>query len=86
MFVVLLAARLRGAGPMRPAPTVLRGRRVAVVVTAVACVAVFGAALVGAMLGDTVLLTGGLLNRALGRAGPIVTYVLDARVPRVLPR
>jgi len=84
VFVVLLAARFRGSGPMRPAPTALRGRRMAVVVAAVAGAAVLVAALAGAMLGDTVLLTGDLLNRAIGRSGPIVTYVLDARVPRVL--
>ena len=49
-----------------------------------ASAAVLAAALAGAMLGDTVLLTGDLLNRVIGRSGPIVTYVLEARVPRVL--
>jgi hypothetical protein len=47
----------------------------AVVVTAVAGAAVLVAALAEAMLGDRVLLTGDLLNRAIGRSGPIVTYV-----------
>ena len=36
------------------------------------------------LLGDAVLLTGDVLNWVSGRSGPVVTYVLDARFPRVL--
>ena len=88
MFLIVLACRYRSSGPARPAPVArssrLRGRGGFVVVTAAAAV-VTGAAAVGALLlGDAWLLTGDLANWATGRSGPIVTYVLDARVPRVL--
>ena len=88
MFLIVLACRYRSSGPARPAPVArssrLRGRGGFVVVTAAAAV-VTGAAAVGALLlGDAWLLTGDLANWAIGRSGPIVTYVLDARVPRVL--
>ena len=88
IFLVVLACRYRSSGPVRPAPVAhssrLRGRTGFVVVAVVAAV-VTGAAAVGALLlGDAWLLTGDLANRVTGRAGPIVTFVLDARVPRVL--
>jgi iron complex transport system permease protein len=87
-FLVVLACRYRSPGPTRPAPVArssrLRSDRGFVVVT-VAAVALTGATAVGALLlGDASLLTGDLVNWAAGRSGPIVTFVLDARVPRVL--
>jgi iron complex transport system permease protein len=86
-FLIVLAGRYRSSAG-RPAPAArssrLRGRGGFVVVTAAAAVVV-GAAAVGALLlGDAWLLTGDLANWAIGRSGPIVTSVLDARVPRVL--
>jgi ferric hydroxamate transport system permease protein len=88
VFLVVLAFRFRDSGPTRQAPAArsarLRGRRgfaaVGVAVTAVA----FAAVVAGLLLGDTLLLTGDLANWATGRAGPIVSFVLDTRVPRVL--
>ena len=88
VFLVVLACRYRSSGPVRPAPAAhssrLRGRTGFVVVLAVA-VAVTAAAGVGALLlGDAWLRTGDLANWLAGRSGPVVTHVLDARVPRVL--
>ncbi|MDQ4085632.1 MAG: iron ABC transporter permease [Actinomycetota bacterium] len=88
LFLVVLACRFRDSGPTRQAPAArsarLRSRRgfvgVGVVVTGTAVAAVVG----GLLLGDTMLLTGDLANWATGRAGPIVAFVLDTRVPRVL--
>jgi iron complex transport system permease protein len=53
------------------------------VVVTVTAAALAGAVIGGLLLGDAKLLTGDLANWAAGRSGPIVTYVLDARVPRV---
>jgi iron complex transport system permease protein len=87
VFLVVLACRYRGSAG-RPAPVArssrLRGRTGFAVVT-MAVVVLTGAAAVGALLlGDAWLLTGDLVHWVTGRSGPIVTYVLDARVPRVL--
>lgn len=86
--LVALAHRSRGSGPTRSAPAAgaqrLRGARTAGVIVAVAAVTVVGAALAAMLLGDALLLTGDVAAWATGRAGPLVTYVLDARVPRVL--
>ena len=88
LFLIALACRFRSSGPVRPAPAArssrLRGRTGfgAVLVLGVAAL---GAVAVGALLlGDALLRTGDLANWFSGQAGPIVTYVLDARVPRVL--
>jgi len=88
VFLIVLACRYRSSGPVRPAPVArssgLRSRR-GFVLVAVVVAGVAGAAAVGGLLlGDAWLLTGDLANWVAGRSGPIVTYVLDARVPRVL--
>ena len=87
-FLVVLAARFRGAGPSHPAPAArsarLRGRRTLAVVLGVALAATVAAAVGGLLLGDAKLLLGDVANWLTGRSGPVVTYVLDARVPRVL--
>jgi iron complex transport system permease protein len=87
-FLVLLACRYRSSGPVRPAPAAhssrLRGGGGFVVVLVLAGAAVAAAAVGALLLGDAMLRTGDLANWSTGRAGPIVTYVLDARVPRVL--
>jgi ferric hydroxamate transport system permease protein len=59
--------------------------RVAFTATTSALAAALVAALVaGILLGDTWLLTGDVANWVSGRTGPAVTFVLDARFPRVL--
>ena len=88
VLLVALACRFRDSGPARQAPaarsTRLRSGRgfltTGVVALAVATAAVIG----GLLLGDTMLLTGDIANWVTGQAGPIVTFVLDTRVPRVL--
>ena len=87
-FLVVLASRFRGSGPSRPAPAARsarrRGRWTLVVVLGIALAAVLAAAVGGVLLGDAKLLLGDVANWLTGRSGPVVTYVLDARVPRVL--
>ena len=88
VLLVALACRFRDSGPARQAPaarsTRLRSGRgflaTGVVALAVATAAVIG----GLLLGDTMLLTGDIANWVTGQAGPIVTFVIDTRVPRVL--
>jgi iron complex transport system permease protein len=86
--LVVLACRFRESGPTRSAPAArsarLRGRTGFVVVLTLTLVAAVAATVAGLLLGDAMLLAGDLANWITGRAGPIVTYVLDARVPRVL--
>lgn len=88
IVLVLLACRFRESGPTRAAPAArsarLRGRAGFVVVCAVIVSATFAATVGGMLLGDAMLLAGDLGNWITGQAGPIVTHVLDARVPRVL--
>ncbi|MEJ2861808.1 iron ABC transporter permease [Actinomycetospora flava] len=87
-FLVWLAARFRSSGPTRPAPAarsaLRRGRGALVTVLLVAAAATLAAAIGGALLGDAKLLLGDVANWFAGRSGPVVTYVLDARIPRVL--
>jgi iron complex transport system permease protein len=50
-----------------------------------ACVAVLAAAAVAALLlGDTLLLTGDVVNWINGESGRAITFVLDSRFPRVM--
>ncbi len=89
-ILVMLACRFRESGPTRSAPAArsarLRGRTGFVVVLTVAVVITVAVTVTvaGLLLGDAMLLAGDLANWISGQAGPIVTYVLDARVPRVL--
>jgi iron complex transport system permease protein len=86
--LVWLARRYRDSGPTRQAPG-LSGRRVpgsrtatAVILGAVLCVA--SAGLLGMLAGDRWVLTGDLVHWACGTTGRALTFVLDARLPRVL--
>lgn len=87
VVLVTLARRHRdsGASPSTPggqAPAV-RSRRRFVVVLGAGVAALGGAVLVGALLGDAVLLGGDLVAHVSGTAGMRTTFILDQRLPRV---
>jgi ABC-type Fe3+-siderophore transport system permease subunit len=88
VFLVLLArhtgdartveqAHTRGSGRPRS------GRARPLVLTALGVTLVLVSAL-SLMLGDTRLLAGDILNWVTGQSGPVVTFVMDTRAPRVL--
>ncbi|MHA7145166.1 iron ABC transporter permease [Arthrobacter sp. TmT3-37] len=86
LFLVALAHRMRSDGPTREARSVslrtigtARSKAV-LVVLAVLFVAV---AVAGLLLGDAKLLLGDIVNWGTGRAGPVVSSVMDSRAPRV---
>src|SRR5690606_29885745 len=86
--LVAVARRYRDAGLARRPPSSRRrtmpSRRVVATVVVVAAGAVAGAALLGMLAGDTWVLTGDLVNWVSGRSGRAITFVLDARLPRVV--
>ena len=88
VVLVVLARNFRDSGPARQAPAArsarLRGRGGYLAVTGVAAVLTVAVTVAGLLLGDALLLTGDVANWLAGQAGPVTTYVLDARVPRVL--
>ena len=89
VFLIVLACRYRSSGPARPAPAArssrLRGGGGFVVVLVLGrCGGRGGRGGRAAARRRAGCCTGDLANWSIGRAGPIVTYVLDARVPRVL--
>ncbi|MDN4597503.1 iron ABC transporter permease [Leifsonia virtsii] len=61
----------------------LRSRRAFVLALVVCCAALVGAVVAAVLLGDARLLLGDVANGIAGRAGRVVTYVLDTRLPRV---
>ncbi|QQM38736.1 iron ABC transporter permease [Streptomyces liliifuscus] len=85
VFLVVMALRLRDTSGAE-APDRLRiPSRAAFLVTLAALVAVVvGVTIAGALLGDSKLLLGDVVNWAQGRAGQTVSFVLDTRMPRVL--
>jgi iron complex transport system permease protein len=86
--LVAVARRFRDSGPVRQAPAArsggLRDRRAFLVVTTAAVVLTAATAAASLLFGDAFLLMGDVANWVAGRAGPITTFVLDARVPRVV--
>src|SRR5690625_181424 len=85
-LLTLFARHFRDSGPARSSPsaaTGLRSRRRFVAVLSVCTVSAAAALILGLLLGDTLLLTGDVLNWLTDRGGTLVTYVLDQRVPRV---
>jgi iron complex transport system permease protein len=88
VVLVVVARRFRDSGPVRQAPAArsgrLRGRGTFVVVTAVTLALTVATAAGSLLLGDAFLLMGDVANWVAGRAGPVTTFVLDSRVPRVL--
>ncbi|MEU0344980.1 iron ABC transporter permease [Streptomyces bobili] len=85
VFLVVMALRLKDTAEA-DAPDRLRtpSRTAFLVTTAVLVVVVGCVTVVGVLLGDTGLLLGDVVNWAQGRAGRVVSFVLDTRVPRVL--
>lgn len=86
--LVWLASRYRHSGPSRPPPGTIgvgvRTHRRFVTVAVVAAAGVVAVAFVGMLAGDSWVLGGDLVNWVNGRSGRAITFVLDARLPRVL--
>jgi ABC-type Fe3+-siderophore transport system permease subunit len=88
LFLILLARRTKDAGAVDQPQgkgngriTSARARRAILVTLAVALVLV---SILSLMLGDTKLLGGDIVNALTGQAGPVVDFVMDTRLPRVL--
>lgn len=86
IVLVLMARRLRDAGPTREPPKVRFGVRSVLrfrIVLIVAGVAVVGIVLLGLLLGHTMLLTGDIALWLRGEAPPQIAFALSERAPRV---
>jgi ferric hydroxamate transport system permease protein len=84
VFLVVMALRTRDIAAA-DAPDRLRipGRTAFLVTVAVLAVVLVGVLVAAVLLGDSKLLLGDVANWAQGRAGRVVQFVLDTRVPRV---
>lgn len=86
VVIVVLALRLRDAGPVRQPPQARaagRSRRSFLLVVAVAVVLLAGAVLVGILAGSIWLRTGDLVLWVQGTAPDLIGRALDDRMPRV---
>ncbi|UPL10864.1 iron ABC transporter permease [Microbacterium sufflavum] len=87
IVLVLMARRLRDAGPTREPPRVRFGVRSRVrfrVTLVVVALGVAGVLLLGLLAGHTWLLTGDIALWLQGRAAPPIAFALDERAPRVV--
>ena len=89
VFLVLLARRTGDARAIGPSssnrtPGRISSARARRVILGVLVVALIGASVVSLMLGDTKLLAGDIANWLTGQSGPVVSFVMDTRLPRVL--
>ncbi|MGW2287409.1 iron ABC transporter permease [Streptomyces phaeochromogenes] len=85
VFLVVMALRLRDtSGAEAPDRLRIPGRTAFLVTLAALVAVVVGVTIAGALLGDSKLLLGDVVNWAQGRAGQTVSFVLDTRMPRVL--
>ncbi|MFF3706601.1 iron ABC transporter permease [Streptomyces phaeochromogenes] len=85
VFLVVMALRLRDtSGAEAPDRLRIPGRTAFLVTLATLVAVVVGVTIAGALLGDSKLLLGDVVNWAQGRAGQTVSFVLDTRMPRVL--
>lgn len=86
VVIVVLALRLRDAGPVRQPPqarSATRSRRSFLLVVTGAVVLLAGAVLVGVLAGSLWLRTGDLVLWAQGTAPDLIGRALDDRMPRV---
>ncbi len=87
IVLVLLARRLRDAGPTRQppaAPVGVRSRRRFVLVLAACGALAAGTLLLGLLAGNTMLRTGDIALWLHGQGPPLVRFALDERAPRVV--
>ena len=87
LFIVVLARRIRDAGPTRQPPgagVALRSRRHFLVVLVLGVAAVAGTLVVGLLAGHTWLRTGDIGVWLGGEAPPLVNFALNERSPRVV--
>ncbi|WP_322409775.1 iron ABC transporter permease [Microbacterium invictum] len=87
LVLVLMARRLRDAGPTRRPPTMrigVRTQRRFVLVVAVSALVLGGVVLAGMLLGSTRLLTGDIMLWLTDSAPPLVAFALDERAPRIV--
>lgn len=86
--LIWLARRHRDSGPTRQSPGANvgahRSRQFFLVVLVIGLVALAGAVIAALLLGNTKLLLGDVSNWITGAAGTKVSFVLDARLPRVV--
>lgn len=83
LLLIALARRAHtGGASTMPAP--VRSTRALLLWIPLCSALLLGAAALGLLLGDRNVLGGDLLNWVQGRTGVLLTYVLDARAPRVL--
>ncbi len=84
-FLVVLALRTPALShATTPGLTTARAPRRPALLVATAAALLLGVMLTALLLGDTTVLGGDVLNWATGKAGRLVTFVLDTRAPRVL--
>ena len=86
LVLVLMARRLRDAGPTRQPPKVRFGVRSVArfrVVIVLAGVGVVAIGVVGLLLGHTALLTGDVMLWLQGEAPPQIAFALSERAPRI---
>ncbi|TFB18344.1 iron ABC transporter permease [Microbacterium sp. 3H14] len=87
IVLVLMARRLRDAGPTRQPPRVRFGVRSRLrfrIALAVVVLGVVGVLLLGLLAGHTWLLTGDIALWLQGEAPPVIAFALDERAPRIV--
>lgn len=87
IVLVLMARRLRDAGPTRQPPTAavgVRSRRRFLLVLGACLALAVGTLLLGLLAGHTWLRTGDLALWLDGQGAPLVRFALDERAPRVI--
>ncbi|HTN56367.1 MAG TPA: iron ABC transporter permease [Microbacterium sp.] len=87
IVLVVMARRLRDAGPTRRPPSIrfgVRGVRRFRIVVIIGVAALAAVILIGMLAGATPLLTGDILLWLQRQAPPLVSFALDERAPRVI--